>query len=194
MKVKLSAYCSSNVSLTTYSDKKLHSFLKEVNSINQNIQFTMNHTSIPGEDPVNQCTCEKQKSVSFLDTLCHIQNGQIETTLYRKPTDRNQYLMPSSCHPRQTTKSIPYSLATRIIRICSNPQDRNKELEILKQNLLERDYKIETIERAIEKAKLIPRFQLLKPKTQKENNDGPVFASSLDPSPQSRQHRQTEQV
>ena len=89
--------------------------------------------------------------------------------------------MPSSCHPRQTTQAIPYSLATRVVRICSNLQKRDQELEKLKNLLLERDYKHETIDRAIAKAKLIPRTELLKPKPPKKKSSRPVFAVEFDP-------------
>ena len=163
------------------STRDLHSLFKEINAINSSIQLTMSHTSVPGEDPLEKCECETKESIPFLDTLCSLKDGKVETTLYRKDTDRNQYLLPSSCHPRQTTRSIPYSLATRIVRICSNTQDREKELEKLKKLLSERDYNSDTINRAIERAKAVPRLQLLKPKTKQQTNERPVFAVRYDP-------------
>jgi hypothetical protein len=41
-------------------------------------------------------------------------------------TDKHQYLSPQSCHPNHCTKSIPYSQALRIKRICSNEQTNKK--------------------------------------------------------------------
>ena len=35
-----------------------------------------------------------------------IKNGKIVTDLYRKPTDRVQYLLPSSCHPNHIFNNI----------------------------------------------------------------------------------------
>ena len=163
------------------STKELHNVFQQINAINPTIQLTMAHTAIQGEDPTDKCNCEPIESIPFLDTLCSLKDGKIETTLYRKDTDRNQYLLPSSCHPKQTTTSIPYSLATRVVRICSNPQDRELELEKLRILLLERDYNRESINRAIEKAKAVPRFQLLKPKNKKKTNNRPVFAVLYDP-------------
>ena len=163
------------------STKDLHNFLTEVNSINPSIQLTMTHTAIKGEAIEDKCDCEPVNSISFLDTECSIKEGKIETTLFRKPTDRNQYLLPTSCHPKQTTKSIPFSLATRIIRICSSSETRDKELENLKTLLFERQYKAEIVNCAIEKAKTIPRAQLLKPKLTKKTNERPVFAVMYDP-------------
>ena len=77
--------------------------------------------------------------------------------LYKKPTDRNQYLLPSSCHPKQVTKNIPYSLALRIVRICSKTLARDKRLSELKQMLLDPNYKASIIDAAIKKAKAVPR-------------------------------------
>ena len=70
-------------------------------------------------------------------------------SLYKKPTDRNQYLLPSSCHPAHCTRNIPYSLALRIIRICSEVTDRDKRLAELKEMLLSQDYNKNVINAAI---------------------------------------------
>ena len=45
----------------------------------------------------------------------------------------------------------------------------------------ERDYNSDTINRAIERAKAVPRLQLLKPKTKQQTNERPVFAVRYDP-------------
>ena len=49
-----------------------------------------------------------------------LENNEISTDLYVKETDSHQYLHPSSCHPYHCVKSIPYSQALRLNRICSN--------------------------------------------------------------------------
>jgi hypothetical protein len=46
--------------------------------------------------------------------------------IYNEPTDKHQYLSPQNCQPKQCTKSIPYSQALRIKRICSNEQTTKK--------------------------------------------------------------------
>jgi hypothetical protein len=56
----------------------------------------------------------------------------MSTDIYNKPTDKHQYLSPQSCHPKHCTKSIPYSQALRIKRICSNEQTTKKRLGELK--------------------------------------------------------------
>ena len=48
-------------------------------------------------------------------------------------TDRNQYLLTSSCHPTSVTNNIPFSLALRLVRICSEVESRDKGLMELKR-------------------------------------------------------------
>ena len=67
-----------------------------------------------------------EKNISFLDTYTTCENGIMLTDIYNEPTDKHQYLSPQSCHPKQCTKSIPYSQALRIKRICSNEQTTKK--------------------------------------------------------------------
>ena len=98
------------------STKKLHQLLDEANKTNPTIQLTINHTTIENEAPEDKCNCEEQKFVPFLDTMTSIEDGKIEVDLYRKETDRNQYLLPSSCHNKSVTTSIPFSLSLRIVR------------------------------------------------------------------------------
>ena len=95
----------------------LHKLVEEMNKINPNIKFTMSHTS--ENDQVQPCGCKPSESIPFLDTLCTIKNGKVITDLYRKPTDMNQYLLTSSCHPAHVPENIPFSQALRITRNCS---------------------------------------------------------------------------
>ena len=161
--------------------KKLHEILDDMNKIHQGIKFTLNHTSVPGEEEQDRCNCEPQFEIPFLDTLCSIQNGRISTNLYKKPTDRNQYLLPDSCHPKTTTQAIPKSLGLRVVRICSNPDDRDTKLEELKQSLLDRGYQEKTVESALNKARGVPRKEALKRKSRDPKIKRPVFATTYDP-------------
>ena len=136
--------------------------MNEINKINPNIKLTMIHTSVPGEEDPDKCDCRPVNSTPFLDTLCSIKDRQIQTDLYRKPTDRNQYLLPDSCHPKQTTLAIPRGLSVKIIKICSDPALRDKRLSQLKERLLERGYKKEMVESAINRAIKIPREAVLR--------------------------------
>ena len=121
------------------TSKQLHTFFEEINQIHPTLKFTMCHTSVLTEPEQNRCTCNRTESIAFLDTSCSIKNGKIEIDLFRKETDRNQYLLTSSCHPIGCTKNIPYSLGLRIVRICTNPVTRDARLKELKDLLLERN-------------------------------------------------------
>ena len=103
--------------------------------------------------------------------------------LCRKPTDCNQYLLTSSCHPPQNKLNIPYSIALRIVRICTEVDQREQRFDELKQFLIEREYKQGMIDSAISKARSIPRKEALKNKTAATNKQTrrPVLAVTWDP-------------
>ena len=98
-----------------------------------------------------------------------VKKNKKKTDLYKKETDRNQYLRPSSSHPKQTFKALPKSLGMRIIRICSDPSDRDTRLKEFKASLLARAYPSSVIDSAIENVKKIPREMALKKTETKPN-------------------------
>ena len=51
----------------------------------------------------------------------------------------------------KTTRNLPYSLSTRIIRIFSKKETRNKKLNQMKSDLLEKNYKNQVTDSAIKK-------------------------------------------
>ena len=92
----------------TYGEDKLKDFMLYINSIHSSFQFTSNYS---------------KECVQFLDVSVSVDiSGNITTDLYVKPTDTQQYLMATSCHPNHTKRSIPYSQALRILRICSSKE------------------------------------------------------------------------
>jgi peptide-methionine (R)-S-oxide reductase len=110
----------------TQSDEELQNFLSCANSLHPFIKFTHEISNT---------------TISFLDTSSSLSEGELSTDLYSKPTDTNQYLLPSSCHPPHVTKSMPYSQALRIRRICSTDKSLKKRLGQLKNHLKRRGYK-----------------------------------------------------
>ena len=158
----LKRFLDDYISIFRGSTKKLHEFFDELNTIYPTIKLTMAHTSIPNETHEDKCQCQYKEDIPFLDTKIYIKNKRLETDLYRKETDRNQYLLPSSCHPVQTTRNVPYSLSLRVVRICSEKEKREKRFSELKNLLLSRSYKERTIDAAIERARQIPRKIALK--------------------------------
>ena len=136
----------------TGTTKQIHELYDEINKIYPTLKFTMIHTSIEDKPIEDKCECEFTSSIPFLDTSLSIIDGHIDMDLYKKKMDRNQYLLPSSCHPKTTTKTIPFSLSLRIVRICSTPANRDKRLTELKELLLARKYPESLIDRIIEKS------------------------------------------
>ena len=101
------------------SVQDLQTFLEEINKIHPSIKFTAEFTchykcNIVGP---HDCFCHQSQSIPFLDTCVSIKDGNFSTDLYRKPSDRCQYLLPSSCQPSHVTKNIPYNLCYRLLRI-----------------------------------------------------------------------------
>ena len=161
--------------------KQLHKLFDEMNKLHPTLKFTINHTTPETEAEEDRCQCPPSNSIPFLDTSLSIVHGKIEVDLYRKKTDRNQYLLPSSCHPKTTCLSIPYSLSLRIIRICTNPKTAVERLQELKELLLARKYPEQIIDSAISRAKKIPRKVALTKIRKGPKQNRPVFSLKYDP-------------
>ena len=91
-------------------------FLDEANNFHPSIKFTAEIST---------------KQHMFLDTKSSIVGDTIYVDLYTKPTDTHQYLLPTSCHPKNCCKNVHYSLALHLKRICSDSdtfESRAREL------------------------------------------------------------------
>ena len=121
------------------------------------------------------------KTVEFLDTVISIDKDNfIKTSLFVKPGKKCSYLKTSSCHPNHITENIPYSLALRLKRICSDNTDFLNQLEILRTNLLSRGYKNNYITKAYDRVKPIPRSVALL-KVEKKTVKRPILKLQYDP-------------
>ena len=88
-------YIDDIFAIWTYGEDKLKDFMLYINSIHSSFQFTCNYS---------------KECVQFLNVSVSVDNsGNIRTDLYVKPTDTQQYLMATNCHPNHTKSSIPYS-------------------------------------------------------------------------------------
>ena len=160
---------------------QLHSFHRDINKIKSSIKFTMEHTKKPSDNDPDSCPCPTQDNIPFLDTSLSVRAGSINSDLYRKKTDRCQYLLPSSCHPPHCTDNIPYSLALRIQRICTDTGERNQRMSELREMLLSRGYKKKLIDKNIEKALLVPPDECIKKVVRKKEMDRVVFSVMYHP-------------
>jgi len=126
----------------TKGPEKLKIFVDYLNNLHSTINFTCSHS------PTN---------IPFLDVMVSIKDGFIETDLYTKPTDKHQYLLISSCHPQHTKRSIPYSLALRLRRICSNHDSYIMRTTELMDYLVRRGYDKTFLKTQIQRASDVPR-------------------------------------
>ena len=97
--------------------------------------------------------------------------GYIQTDLYIKPNAKNNYLLPSSCHPSHILKNIPYSLANHFVRNCSIKEDLEIRFEQLREMLLYCGYRPKVVDAAIVKARALDRNEAMEKveKRQEEN-------------------------
>ena len=96
-------------------------------------------------------------SCNFPDLAIKIEGGQIINDLYRKETSKPSALLPSSSHPNHITANIAYSLAFRLLRICSNEEmfeDRLKELR--NEFLIPRNFRAKLIDTEFEQVRNLP--------------------------------------
>ena len=165
------------------STKSLHRMWDEMNKIHPSVKFTLQHTTPDKEDIEDRCECIASSSVPFLDTSVSLKQGRIILDLYRKPTDRNKYLLPDSCHPYSNIENIPLSLAIRITRICTETETRDMRYSELKDMLLQRKYPLGIVMAAITKARSIPRAVTIRrvERDNTQNSRRPVFVVSWDP-------------
>ena len=68
------------------------------------------------------CYDQNSNSCNFLDLKISVEEGKFQTDLYRKPTDKPRALLPSSAHPTHIPSNIVYSMAFRLVRICSSEE------------------------------------------------------------------------
>ena len=117
--------------------KKAHKeeFLTHINSVDSNIQFT---TEEPRPDG----------SLPFLDILITPdKDGRLDITVYRKPTQTNQYLQWDSHHTISSKYSVVGTFHHRARTICSNNQLLQQEEDHLSKALMNCNYPIWALNR-----------------------------------------------
>ena len=147
-----------------HSDKELDNFFEHANSIHPSIKFT------------HEASISK---MSFLDTTTTSKEGNMPTDLYSKPTDKHQYISPSSCHLKHCLKSIPFNQANRVKRICSTVETTKQRLGDLRHHLKRRGYNDKVIESGVSKASEINRNDLLEYKEKRSTNGFPFFSLTI---------------
>ena len=130
-----------------HGEEELNKLVSHLNNCSEHIKFTSETST---------------EAVAFLDTLVQLQDNQITTDLYSKPTDSHNYLMYNSAHPQRCKDSIPYSQFLRIRRICSHIEDYDRHAIVFSVFFFKRGYPIELLEKAATRARDLDRSELLK--------------------------------
>ena len=105
---------------------QLQEFIKKLNNRHPTIKFNFKFS---------------KTSTEFLDATVYKNKDQnkLQTTVYCKPTD--YFLHYSSAHPRSLIKSIPYSQALCLKKICAETSELSKNLQVLKESFINRGFK-----------------------------------------------------
>ena len=101
----------------TGSEEQFSQFFNFLNSFHPTMKF---------DEPQHN---SEEYSCDFLDLQISIQARKFETDLFRKETSKPRALLPSSAHPGHITYNIVYSMAFRLLRICSEESTFEKRLQ-----------------------------------------------------------------
>ena len=119
-----------------HGEQELEIFLKHLSSFTPNLSFTLEAS---------------KNCIPFLDLKVKLIDGKLETDLYMKPTDHNQYLHYLSSLPEHTKRSIVYSQTLRVNRLYSLEKDFNSHKLNMKEWFIKRGYPEYVVEKEMKK-------------------------------------------
>ena len=112
-----------------------------------------------------------ETNINFLDTNVYVSDiNTLQTKVFSKPTDRQNYLHRASEHPESLKKNIPYGQLLRGKRICSKQSDFVTFSNQLKSSFQKRGYREELIDHHIERASNVTRSEALTQRPRKGNH------------------------
>ena len=129
-----------------HGEDSLKIFLDKLNSVHPTLKFTSEHST---------------EKINFLDVNVSRLGNKLSTDLYIKNTDTHQFLEATSCHPTHCKKSIPYSQALRLNRICSENAEFDKRCNELEGWLIKRGYSEKLVRSKVLEARSFKRKDLL---------------------------------
>ena len=132
-----------------HSREELDIFTNNLNKFHPSIKFTKETSEF---------------GLPFLDTFIYKEDQQLKTRVYHKPTDNKQYLLYTSCHPKQHKDAKPYGLLVRAKRICSKNEEFISEARSIIKILRTRKYPESTLMSAVKRILSVSRENLLNPK------------------------------
>ena len=146
--------------LWQHGEEELKKFLDALNCYHPTIKFTAEYS---------------REKINFLDVNVIRKGNQLVTDLYIKPTDTHQYLHATSCHVYHSKKSIPYSQALRLNRICSETAFFDKRCNELEVWLKDRGYSDKLVRKQILQARKVTRTEALNNNNNRKSIDKPVL-------------------
>ena len=149
-----------------HGEEELKKFLETLNCYHPTIKFTAEYS---------------RAKIDFLDVADMKKGNQLVTDLYVKPTDTHQHLQNSSCHVSHCKKSIPFSQALRLNRICSENAFFDKRCNELEVWLKQRGYSGKLVRGQILKARKFSRSEVLNKRKRVGNNSRFVFNITYHP-------------
>ena len=105
-----------------------------------------------------------ESRLNVLDVNLYLVDGFIKTDVYSKPTDSHLYPPPSSSHPKHVFKAIPFGVALRLRRSCSEDEFFTRKCVQYKNYLVNQGYPANLVHDQFSKVSIIPRKDLLKQK------------------------------
>ena len=116
----------------------------------QDVDTTLQHINEQHPDICFTMEIESDGSLPFLDTRIIRDGSQLQTTVYRKPTDTGRYLSFESHHPVSAQRSVVHALLSRALTIVSDDEERDREVQRVTQTLLANGYPSAFISRQLE--------------------------------------------
>ena len=123
--------------------QNIDEFFRRINKWHKNIKLTKES--------------ETGGTLAFLDVLVirdDVKDKYI-TTLYRKPTNTNLYLLYESNQCRRYKIGLIRTLAIRILLICSTTEHKERQLKLLKETLVNNGYPQHLIRRGIREGEAV---------------------------------------
>lgn len=143
------------------SETELLQFHSYLNNTNRSLKLSRDFSS---------------SEINFLDLkITKEANGDLHTSIFRKTTDRNTILRPDSFHPSWLKNNIPFGQFQRLKRICDTEEEFERNAQDMHQRFKTRGYQKRTILRAYNKAKCLPREQLLVSKEKNQQRSDNVY-------------------
>ena len=160
-------YCDYCLALSTGPLEKPKLFLIILNSIDYNLQFTIEVGRI---------------ELYFLDLKLTLKEKKIQTTLYSKPTDSHLYLQADTFHHLSYILGIQKGVALRLRRIFSTDEEYNHKSKEYKAYLTGRGHKVKNAKKSFNDVLNMSRQQPRIKKTKKTNSKNQiVFCSKFNP-------------